>query len=209
MKVDHVELLVEEPSMEEALRLLLPSMLRGITFAIHQYPCKHDLLGRLADRLRGYAAWIPNTWRIVVIVDRDDDHCVTLKRRLEETAARAKLTTRSMVKGGRYTVVNRLAIEELEAWYFGDWEAVRAAYPRAAVNIPRKAPYRDSDAIAGGTWEAFERIMQMAGYFKTGIRKIEAARAVATAMDPARNRSRSFQALRRVLVEMKHGTARR
>jgi hypothetical protein len=29
-------------------------------------------------------------------------------------------------------VVNRLAIEELEAWYFGDWEAVRAAYQSSA-----------------------------------------------------------------------------
>ena len=83
MSVEHVEVLVEEPSMEAALRLLLPAMVHGVTFEIHQHQCKHDLLTRLPARLRGYAKWIPATWRIVVIVDRDDDECDTLKRRLE------------------------------------------------------------------------------------------------------------------------------
>ena len=202
MSVDHVEVLVEEPSMEAALRLLLPSMLEAITFEIHQHQCKQDLLEQLPKRLRGYSSWIPETWRVVVIVDRDDDDCDRLKRRLETMAKEAGLRTRSMTGGGRYVVVNRLAIEELEAWYFGDWEAVRAAYPGVSATIPRKAPYRDSDAIAGGTWEAFERVLQRAGYFKTGLRKIEAARAVAAQMDHARNRSRSFQALRGVLLEL-------
>jgi len=202
MSVDHVEVLVEEPSMEAALRLLLPSMLNGISFEIYQHQCKDDLLARLPERLRGYASWIPDTWRIVVIVDRDDDECDVLKRRLEEMATNAGLPTRSMPRGARYVVVNRLAIEELEAWYFGDWEAVRAVYPNVPATIPKKAPYRDPDAVAGGTWEAFERVLQRAGYFKNGLRKIETARAVAAAMDAGRNRSRSFQALRAALIEM-------
>lgn len=37
------------------------------------------LLARLPERLRGYASWLPDTWRIVVIVDRDDADCTTLK----------------------------------------------------------------------------------------------------------------------------------
>lgn len=202
MTVDHVELLVEEPSMEAALRLLLPPMLEGISFEIYQHQCKDDLLKRLPERLRGYATWIPETWRIVIVVDRDDDECDELKRRLEQMAKDTGLRTRSMDGGGGYVVVNRLAIEELEAWYFGDWEAVRAAYPKVPPTIPQRAPYRDPDAIAGGTWEAFERVLQRVGYFKTGLRKIEAARAVAAHMDHDRNRSRSFQALRGALVEM-------
>jgi hypothetical protein len=99
-------------------------------------------------------------------------------------------------------VVTRLAIEELEAWYFGDWEAVRAAYPRLPATIPAQAKYRDPDAIVGGTWEALERILQKAGYFSLGLAKIEAARAIAAHMVPERNTSRSFQILRNALADM-------
>jgi hypothetical protein len=67
--------------------------------------------------------------------------------------------------------------------------------------IPARAGYRDPDAVSGGTWEAFERILKRAGYFRDGLAKIEAARAIAPKMDPARNSSRSFQALRNVLEE--------
>lgn len=202
MSVEHVELLVEEPSMEAALRVLLPSMLIGISFQIYQHQCKDDLLERLPDRLRGYANWIPETWRIVVVVDRDDDECGRLKRRLEEIAEKAGLQTRSMAGDGKYVVVNRLAIEELEAWYFGDWDAVRTAYPRVPASIAQKAFCRDPDAVAGGTWEAFERVLQRAGYFRSGLRKIEVAKAVAAHMGPERNRSRSFHALRDALLEI-------
>ncbi|WP_231636395.1 DUF4276 family protein [Burkholderia sp. MSHR3999] len=72
--------------------------------------------------------------------------------------------------------------------------AVQAAYPRVPANLPQKAPFRDPDAILGGTWEALERVLKLAGYFSTGLRKLELARSVASHMDPAQNKSRSFQA---------------
>ena len=72
--------------------------------------------------------------------------------------------------------------------------AVRAAFPRVPATVPRKAGFRDPDAIAGGTWEAMERLLQRAGYFKGGLRKIELARCVAQHMAPDVNTSRSFQA---------------
>lgn len=201
--VEHVELIVEEPSMEAALRVLLPRILQGVSFAIYQHQCKDELLSRLPERLRGYAAWLPSAWRIVVLVDRDDDDCNELKARLEQMARQAKLETRSR-RGRRnpYAVVNRIVIEELEAWYFGDWDAVRTAYPRVDAAIPSQAKYRNPDAIKGGTWETLERILKAAGYFKTGLRKVELARTVAEHMDPERNKSQSFQAFRSALREM-------
>jgi hypothetical protein len=202
MAVSHIELLVEEASMEAALRTLLPRLLGELSFQVYPYQGKLDLLKRLPDRLRGYAAWLPLDHRIVVVVDRDDDDCRELKQRLEQIATGAGLQTRSQAGGPTYQVVNRLAIEELEAWYFGDWDAVRAAYPRLSKVIPNQANYRDPDAIKGGTWEAFERVLQRAGYFQTGLRKIEAARAVASHLQPASNRSRSFCVFRDVLMEM-------
>jgi len=202
MAVSHVEFLVEEPSMEAALRVLLPRVLDDLSFEVYPHQGKLDLLNRLPDRLSGYAAWLPDDYRIVVVVDRDDEDCVVLKQRLEKMASNAALRSRSQAVGQPYQVVNRLAIEELEAWYFGDWNAVRAVYPKVPEKIPRQANYRDPDAITGGTWEAFERILQRAGYFQTGLRKIEAARAVAKHWQPEVNRSHSFRAFCDVLQEL-------
>lgn len=202
MAVSHVEVLVEEPSMEAALRVLLPRVLGDLTFEVYPYQCKDDLLKRLPVRLRGYSAWLPDDYRIAVVVDRDNDDCHELKRQLEQMASAAHLRTRTSACGRPYQMVNRLAIEELEAWYFGDWDAVREAYPKVPDTIPDQAKYRDPDAIAGGTWEAFERVLQRAGYCQTGLRKIEVARAVAEHWRPEVNRSRSFRVFRDVLQEM-------
>ena len=103
-------------------------------------------------------------------------------------------------------MVNRIAIEELEAWYFGDWEAVRQAYPPVPLNVPNKAPCRDPNDIQGPTWEAFERILKRTKQIRTDLRKSEAAEAVAACIDPARNRSPSFRAFYKALTE---ATARR
>ena len=202
MTVRHVEVLTEELSMEAFLEVLLPRLLPAdTTFYIHSFQGKPDLLKNLGSRLRAYARWLPREYRIVVVVDRDSGDCRKLKEALESTSTRSGLLTPSRVTGGRRQVVNRVAVEELEAWYFGDWEAVCVAYPRTSRNIPRKAPYRDPDAIRGGTWETFERIMQRHGYFEGGLRKVEAARTIAEFIDPARNRSGSFGTFRDAIVE--------
>ncbi len=205
MSVAGVEFLVEEPSMEVFLRALLPRLLGAVYFEIRTFQCKNDLLTRLPDRLRG-SAWYPEDRRVVVIVDQDRDACQELKQRLEQYALEAGLPTRTHPQQGHFTIVNRIAIEELEAWYFGDWEAVRTAYPRVSQNVPRRAGFRNPDAIAGGTWEAFERTLQRHGYFKEGLRKIEAARSIAQYLDPASNTSRSFQVLRDALLEFVNET---
>lgn len=187
---------------EAALREIAPKIIGDLSFEVYPYQCKNDLLDKLESRLKGYAAWLPPDWRIMVIVDRDDDRCDQLKQRLNAAARNAGLRTRPHGEDLAIQVVNRIAIEELEAWFFGDWEAVRMVYPKVNVNVPNKSGYRDPDAIAGGTWEALERIFQRAGYFQTGLRKVEAARAIAKKMDPAINRSTSFKAFRDAIAEM-------
>ncbi|MFH0798719.1 MAG: DUF4276 family protein [Pseudomonadota bacterium] len=208
MSVKHVEVLVEEPSMEVALRLLLPRILGETSFAIYQNQCKNELIARLPQRLAGYAnrrkndSWFRDHCRIVVIVDRDDEDCKDLKARLEKAAKEAGLITRSTANNNTYTVVNRIAVEELEAWYFGDWKAVQTAYPKVVASVPSKSKYRNPDAITGGTCEALERVLRKFGYFKTGFRKIDAARAIGEHMVPSRNRSGSFQILCSALREI-------
>jgi len=188
--------------MEVFLNALLPRLLpHDRTFEVHPFQGKTDLLDKIEARLRSYASWLPDEWRIIVVVDRDDDDCRELKQRLEKMAGRAGLRTRTRAGTARWQLVNRIAIEELEAWYFADWDAVRTAYPRVAATIQNRRGFRDPDAIAGGTWETFERVMQKHGYFKAGLGKLEAARAIGAHVDPIRSSSRSFQVFCRAVSE--------
>lgn len=201
MPAEHVIFLVEEPSMEAFLKAWLPRYLSA-TFDVVAFQGKDDLLGKLEARLRGYAAWIPADWRLVVIVDRDDDDCLVLKARLEDICTKAGVTTRRSAPMG-WVGATCLAIEELEAWYFGNWPAVRAAFPKVSPNVPRIDAYRNSDGILGGTWEAFERIMQKAGYFNGGLQKVRAARDIGSRIDSdTKSTSSSFTYLARVLNEI-------
>ena len=153
----HLVLLVEEQSMEALLQTLLPRLLPyGCSHDVHAFRCKTDLKRKVAARLRAYAKWLPDDWRILVLVDRDRDDCRVLKEELEGAARGAGLRTASGDE--RWQVANRIVIEELEAWYFGDWRAVLRAFPRVSPTVPDRRGYRDPDAIAG-TWEAFERIL--------------------------------------------------
>ncbi|MCD8558259.1 MAG: DUF4276 family protein [Shewanella xiamenensis] len=195
---------VEEISMEAALEGLLPNMLGDAEFQIIRFQCKDDLLKQLPARLRAYSSWLPENHAILVLVDRDDDDCVVLKNQLEAIAQQSHMTTKTQ-NPARFQVVNRIVIEELESWFFGDWEAVRAAYPRVNEGIPRKKQYRDPDAIKGGTWEALEREMKKSGYFSTGLRKLECAREVGQHMNPAQNRSPSFNAFAQAVNGMLAG----
>lgn len=198
-------LLVEEPSMEAFLQALLPRALpAGRSFEIRVFQGKPDLMSKLEARLRGYAKWLPDDWRLVVVVDRDDEDCIALNRRMEDIAARAGLMTRTRALAARrrdWQVVNRIAMAELEAWYFGDWHAVQAAYPRVSATAVRRRGLRNPDAVVGGTWEAFERVLQRHGYFKAGLAKIEAARAIGKYTDVARCTSPSFQMFHAAFVE--------
>ena len=193
----HIELFVEEPSAEAALENLLPRMLEpAVSYQIHAYQGKQDLLSRLPTRLRGYAHWMPDHYKIVVLVDEDRQDCHALKQELEDIAIQAGFTTKSSPdRNGNFQIINRIAIEELEAWFLGDVSALCQAYPRIPETLHRQSRYRDPDAVSGGTWEALERLLIRKNYYSsaTGMPKIETARKISQFMEPARNRSRSFQ----------------
>ena len=192
----HVEVFVEEPSAREALVQLLPKILPSEhTFEVHAFRDKQELLREMPKRLQAYAKWLPSDWRIVVLVDEDREDCRALKRRLVEAAEAAHLADR---------VLCRIVVEELEAWFFGDVDALRAVYPRLPSTLHRRRAYRDPDAIAGGTWEALHRLLLAHGY-AAGLVKTEAAKRIARHMDPDRNRSHSFQVFRRGLERLVQG----
>ncbi len=199
----HLEVLVEEPSAEEALKILIPRMLGAdVSFAIHSFQGKKNLLDKLPARLRGYRYW-PDDTRIVVLIDTDNADCYGQKNKLEQIAHDAGLFTKThrSKQDESFCLVNRLAIQELEAWFLGDIPAIRAAYPHIPKNLERKQRYRKPDAIRD-TWEELEKILQRAGYFKGGLKKIEAAKNIAPHMEPERNCSPSFQTFYQGLLEV-------
>lgn len=199
----HVDFLVEDESTQAALEQLLPKAFGDrVGYRIHPFGDKPTLLERLPNRLKGYAKWIANDYRIVVLVDEDRDDCRQLKRTLDAAVRAAGLTSRSQNPTGHHHVVTRIAVEELEAWFFGDVQALADAYPGVPRSLASRAPYRDPDAIRGGTWERLEAVLKQAGYYKAGIPKREVATRVAGRMDPARNTSKSFQAFWTVVAEI-------
>jgi hypothetical protein len=195
----HIEFQVEEPSMEELLAQLLPRLVgQRSTWAINNYRSKSRLLTKLPDRLRGYAARLRDEphLRVVVLIDLDAQDCLTLKRQLEDTARRAGLVTKSIaVPPAPFTVLNRIVVRELESWLLGDVPALCACYPRLPPRLDRTRVMRDPDAIIGA-WEALHRQLKSIGALGGVYPKIEVARRVGQYLDPARNRSRSFQVFR-------------
>lgn len=182
------------------LRQLVPADCKPV---IHVHQRKPHLLRKLEDRLRGYKHLLTEDQRVVVVVDLDKDDCQNLKGRMETAARKSGLLTRTAAQGRPWQVGNRIVIEELEAWYFGDGQAVRKACPRVPEHLPRRAKYRDPDAIRGGTREALERQLRQAGYCSgTGrLSKLQTARDIAGHIAPHRNRSRSFAAFHDAIIE--------
>ena len=197
------EFLVEEASLESALTQLLPKILPStVTFKIHAFRGKDDLICKLPNRLKGYQAWLPPDWKIVILIDEDREDCLRLKKQLEDIAILAGLITKSSCqKDQSFQVLNRIVVEELEAWFFGDVEAIRQAYPKVSANLATQQPDRNPDAIKGGTWEALERVLRNAGYHQGGLEKYKASSEISQYMNPESNRSQSFQVFCQGLLE--------
>lgn len=190
-----IEYLVEEPSAEEALKHLLPRLIsRRAHWKLINLGSKYKLLKVLTKRLTAYRRRIEQgeDLRIVVLVDLDNDECEALKRQLEGAAQDAGLTTKSApAANGRFLLVNRIVIEELESWFIGDPVALREAFsslPRIDAN---KGIFRNPDN--GGSWEALHRFLKKHGIYKRSYPKIDAARRIAPKLDVHANRSRSFR----------------
>lgn len=202
MKWKHIEFMLEEDSAEVALQALLPRLLpQTVTWDLHPFQGKTNLLASLPSRLRAYRKWIPSDWGIVVLMDEDRADCRALKAKMEAISLGVGFATKSAPdKTGNFQVINRLCIEELEAWFFGDVPALCAAYPGVPTELAKRRAYRNPDAIRGGTWEALERVLQSAGHHRGGLAKKQAARDITAHMKPETNNSVCFRAFRSALL---------
>ncbi len=193
----HIEFLLEEYSAEAALRHILPKIFSdNVSYALHAHQGRDDLLKKLPHRLKAYRQWLTDDYKIIVLIDEDRKDCHELKTHLEKAAHEVGFVTKSSAAPNEiFQVVNRIAIEELEAWFFGDVEALHAAYPKISTNLQSKVKFRNPDAITGGTYEALEYLLRQKKYYnrEERVHKPVVAQNIAQHMEPSRNRSKSFQ----------------
>jgi hypothetical protein len=132
-----LEVLVEEPSAKRFLDGILPRMVPSdIGVQIHAFNGKSDILRKLPQRLSGYRYYEPGP-KILVLVDRDDEDCRDVKRKLEKRKLEKIVAESGFLSkvaaaesAGDFDVCTRVVIEELEAWMLGDHDALIAAFPK-------------------------------------------------------------------------------
>lgn len=206
----HIEILVEDSSGEKLLAILLPWLLGSQgnphTWRLHAYkgigripgglttkadPAKRILLDQLPRLLRGYGK-TPGIDAVVVVLDADKRDCAEFLRELEAVVQSCQLQAPK--------TLFRLAIEEIEAWYLGDRQALLAAYPRAKQNIlDRYAQDSVCDTwqlLADAIYPGGAAAIQKAGWPLPGQVKHEWAAKIGPMMELERNVSPSFGKLR-------------
>ena len=197
----HLLFWVEERSMAAFLESWFGSCFpSGISVGkIIPFSGKQDLLTNLEKQIRGYQKVnVPHlVFRHIVLVDSDDEDCIELKRKVTKICRKVGLSTR--VPGSSWEAAVCIVMKELEAWFFGNWDAVRSAYPKAPEDIPRKAAYRVSDKIKEKNSKALEKILLRSKCIKGGLRKIETAELIGSHFVSENCNSTSFKYFHRVL----------
>ena len=211
----HMEFLIEDASGGRMPECLLPKILGEYgtthTWRIHPYkgigslpknldygndPVKQALLNDL-PRLPGGYARTPGIDAVIVIMDVDSRECKNFLAELKNLAAK---------KSPTLNVIFRLAIEEIEAWYLGDKNAVLRAYPNGKRPQKKLEKYQQ-DSICN-TWEWLAAVIYPGGADKlkrermAGKIKYEWAEKITPFMEPTQNKSPSFQRFYKRLLEI-------
>jgi hypothetical protein len=164
-------ILTEEESMEVTLRALMPRL--GVAdFQIVTFQGVGDLEASLTRRI---SEWRDPNARFLVIRDNDNGDCRVRKQRLLDLIARA-----GRVQAARV----RIVMQELEAWFLGDAQALEAAQLLRTGSRP--AMLRDPEALP----RPVDQLRRLDGAYQKGI----GARLIAPHLDPDRNTAASFHA---------------
>lgn len=205
----HIEVLVEDSSGAKLIEMLLPKLIgpqrETRTWRVHPYkgigrlpqglsakadPAKRALLDQLPRLLGGYGK-TPGIDAVVVVLDSDRRNCNVFLKELDSILRKCQPFPNTMF---------RLAVEEMEAWFLGDRQALLAAYPRARKEVLGRYV---QDSVCG-TWELLadavypggSAAIRTAGWPLPGQLKHEWAEQIGPRMDVERNESPSFGKLR-------------
>lgn len=179
--------------MKVAVDALMPRIAPGVSFASHDLGSKSQFMKKAPGRLRGYAYELGANPSLAVLLlrDRDQEDCRQITESLKQQSTAGGLTVASVALGVPGNVVVRLADEMLEAWFFGDGQALNRAYPRVPAALTTQRAYRHPDAIRDPA-RRLEGELQRRGYHQGGLSKTALASAVAPLLDVEANTSVSF-----------------
>ena len=174
--IEHLVVLLEEPSAEDFLREIIRKVVPE-TVCVHflVFEGKQDLEKQLPRRVRG---WLQPNSRFFVMRDQDSGDCRQIKNRLVDLC----------VQAGRADAVVRIACRELESFFLGDLEAVAKAFNRPQIARHRQtAKYRNPDLL-GSPVDELRKLVP-------GYQKREGARRISPFLNLEVNQSRSFIAV--------------
>lgn len=183
MKTDTwIEILVEEPSMENVLNILLPQILPegytlGVNCFVRPHQGKSDLQKSIPKKVQAYQNF-PQQVLLIVIHDQDSNDCILLKENLIQIITQINPNQPYLI---------RIACKELENWYLGDMPAIEQVYPKfKASKHQNKAKYRNPDHTFGA-----HELEQQIKTFTKGF----ASKSIPLHMDITTNNSPSFNQL--------------
>lgn len=164
--------LLEERSMKFFLDGILPKILpEDVHYITIPHEGKSDLKKSIKNKLKGWK--LPDT-KFVIVQDQDSNDCRELKKQLLD-----------LCKGTSKEVLVRIVCHELEAWYFGDIDAVAAAYGKRLDAIKKKRAYQVPDNIVNPKLELQKLLPEH--------QQIAGAKKIAPYIEVERNTSTSFQ----------------
>jgi hypothetical protein len=213
----HFVILVEDQSGKKALDILVPKIVGDAhTFIVHPYKgighipknmkdadnaAKRILLDNLPKLLRGYGKTFDGykDYRAAVILVCDLDNKCLKAFRQDLFGILNKCSPKPET---RFCI----AIEEGEAWFLGDLNAVTKAYPKAKMTV--LSSY-ENDSICE-TWEKLadavyargSQALIARGWQAVGAEKSKWAETITPEMDITNNQSPSFCYFRGKLLEL-------
>lgn len=172
-----VEILVEERSIKEVMRNILPKILSDKwkldeNYFIREHEGKSDLRSSIEKKVKVFSNW-HEPIGVVIVHDQDTADCKLLKDKLV-----------GLCNKGTFPYLVRIICRELESWYIGDFNAVEQAYPHfKAASYQNKAKFRNPDLC-----NACDELIKILPEFQT----VSGARKISPFMSIESNRSNSF-----------------
>lgn len=214
----HLEFLVEDQSGKRMLNYLVPKIIENThTYKVHSYKgighiprnmkdtkdaSKRILLENLPKLLKGYGrtfnGYPPGYSAAVILVCDLDDKCLS--------SFRQELITILNSCGQKPMTQFCFAIEEGEAWFLGDFDAIKTAFPKVKIGI---LDGYTNDSICG-TWEKLadavyrggSKALKSHGYQAVGTEKSDWAEKITPHMNVLSNKSPSFCYFRDKLLKI-------
>lgn len=190
--MDRLEILVEEPSIKEVLAVVLPQILpQGWVYEENWFIRKHngksDLRRSIPIKFRAFSQSSQNVG-ILIVQDQDANDCVKLKQELVE------LCQSNNTKPCPYLV--RIVCHELEAWYFGDPDAIEQVFGhkfKADAYRNKSICKKPDDVITPK-----KRLKSIVGDYP----QVATAKEIGIHMDVDSNSSESFNQLKRGILSL-------